>query len=126
MEVSLARNADVQRILTTGTIKTDRAFDLCFLVTQATSFKLQGSADDGNSYNDIEGSSTLVGATGTLTASVAYAISLTRCRFDHVKAIFAGTNPTCIAVRQSARQSPKADHDNAIQVTIIDPIAGTA
>lgn len=126
MEVSLARNADVQRILNNGVIAVDRAFDLCFLVSQATAFKLQGSSDAGATYGDIAGSSTLVGAAGTLTVTTAYAISLTRCRFDHIKAVFSGTNPVCMAVRSSSRQAPKVAIDNTVQLTIIDPALGTA
>lgn len=126
MEVSIAQNADINRILTNGVIAVDRAFDIAFLFTQCTSFKLQGSSDGGNSYADIAGTSSLMGAAGTYTAGTAYTLSLTRCRFDHLKAVFSGTNPTCIAYRGGIRQSPKIGRDKTIQLTIVDPALGTA
>lgn len=125
-DLSLARNADVGRILTTVAVAVDDAQDISFFITQCTAFKLQGSMDGGSTYNDILGSSSLLGASGTLTASLAYCLSLTKCRFDHVKPVFSGTNPTVIYCRNYIRQSPKVGLDSTLQCTIIDPIAGTA
>lgn len=125
-EVSLARNADIERILTNGVVAVAGAFDVTFIASQCTAFKLQGSLDGGSTYNDIAGSSTLLGASGTLTAGTTYSLSLTRCRFDHIKAIFSGTNPVVSYVRRVLRQAPVLNLDRTLQTTIIDPVAGTA
>lgn len=125
-EVSLARNADIQRILTTVAVAVDDAFDMVFIISQCTAFKLQGSSDAGANYADILGSSSLLGVSGTLTAGTTYTLSLTRCRFDHVKPIFSGTNPVVNYVRRAIRQSPVVGLDRTIQTTIIDPVLGTA
>lgn len=125
-ELSLALNADVNAVATGGIITVNQAIDLCFILTNCTSFKLQGSMDAGVTYNDIAGSSTKLGASGTLTLGNTYVESLTNCRFDHVKPVFAGTNPVCFAVRRYIRQSPIVGLDRTKQLTIIDPVAGTA
>lgn len=125
-EFCLAQNCDVQRIASGAAVATDDAQDLAFIIAQCTSFKLQGSLDGGSTYNDIAGSSTLVGAAGTLTAGTTYTLALTKCRFDHVKPVFAGSNPVVSYCRGWIRQSPKIGIDTTIQVKIIDPIAGTA
>lgn len=126
MEVSLALNCDEAAILNNGTIAVNNAMDMCFVAQNCTAFKLQGSSDGGSTYGDIKGTSSLLGAAGTLTASVSYMLSLTRCRFDHIKAVFSGTNPTCTVIRRYIRQSPIVSLDRTKQVTIIDPILGTA
>lgn len=126
MEICLAQNADVERVLTGVAVLVDRAFDMAFIIAQCTAFKLQGSSDGGSTYNDIAGSSTLLGAAGTLTAGVTYTLSLTRCRFDHVKPVFSGTNPVVSYVRQGIRQSPSANVVAGTQIKIIDPALGTA
>lgn len=125
-EVSLARNADINTILNNGIVAVAGAFDVCFMYQNCTAFKLQGSLDAGATYNDIAGSSTLFGASGTLTAGTTYSQSLTRCRFDHIKAIFSGSNPTCVVARRFIRQSPTTTRVLTVQNTIIDPVAGTA
>lgn len=125
-DISLALNAAVQALATNTAIKVDGALDISFLVTNCTAFKLQGSSDNGSTFNDIKNSSTLLGASGTLTASVGYIVTLVRCRFSHLKAIFSGSNPTCMVVRRWIRQSPVVGLDKTKQLTLIDPELGTA
>lgn len=126
MELSLALNSKPERLATGVAVAVNGEMDLCFIITQCTAFKLQASFDAGNSYNDVAGSSTLMGAAGTLTAGTTYLQSLTRCRADHLKAVFSGTNPIVSLIRRYDKQAPPIGIDRTIQRTIIDPVAGTA
>lgn len=124
-ELSLARNSDFARIASGAAVAVNGAFDISFVITQCTAFKLQGSMDGGSTYADVAGSSTPLGASGTLTAGTTYMVSCTRCRFSHLKPVFSGTNPTVSYIRRVMRQAPITIPDPVTQTTIIDPVAGT-
>lgn len=124
-ENSLALNSDVNRLATATGYAVNGAFDFSFAISQCTSFKLQGSTDGGSTYADIASTSTPLGASGTLTAANCYMLSLTRCRFTHIKPVFAGTNPSVIGIRRYIRQAPIVSLDKTKQYTLIDPQLGT-
>jgi hypothetical protein len=125
-DLSLALNTDMARLATATGYTVNGEMDMCFVISQCTSFKLQGSFDGGSTYNDLAGTSTLLGTSGTLTASAAYLLSLVRCRCTHIKPVFSGTNPSVVLMRHWTRQAPKVSLDKTLQRTIVDPIAGTA
>ncbi len=125
-EVSLALNSKPERLTTGTAIAVNGEMDLCFVISQCTAWKLQASFDGGNSYNDVEGSSTLMGTSGTLLVGTTYLQSLIRCRADHLKPVFSGTNPVCSVIRRYDKQAPPIGYSKTVQRTIVDPVAGTA
>ena len=125
-EQTLARNCVCNQIATGAVVAVAGAYDTEFVIANCTAFKLQGSMDGGSTYNDVAGSSTLLGASGTLTLTTTYLLGLTRCRFDHLKPVFSGTNPVVSYIRRVIRQAPVTIPDTTQQVVISDPIAGTA
>lgn len=125
-DVSLALNADIQQIATNGTLAVNDALDVSFIINNCTAFKVQGSVDGGSTYNDIAGSGSKLGTAGTLTTTVTYTLSFIRTRFDHLKVVYSGTNPVCSFIRRWIRQSPLTTLDRTKQLTIVDPVAGTA
>ena len=125
-EFSLARNSVVTVAATTVAITVNDAFDISFIITNCTAFKLQGSFDGGTTYSDIAGSGTVLGAAGVLTLGSPYVMSLTRCRASHIKPVFSGTNPVVTVVRRVTRVVPVNLPGTSAAVTLIDPVAGTA
>jgi hypothetical protein len=124
-EQTLARNCVCNQIASGAVVAVAGAYDVSFVINQCTAFKLQGSMDNGTTYNDIAGSSTNLGTSGTLTLTTTYLLSLTRTRFSHVKPVFSGTNPVVSYIRRVIRQAPVNIPDTTQQVVIIDPVAGT-
>lgn len=120
MSLSLNSPMSMQATSATGGIAVDGAYDISFVFPKCTSGKLKGSSNGGSSYTDIAGSAFT--GTGTNVPS----ISLIRCRFDHVQATFAGSGGLCVIIRRFTRQAPSPSLDRAVNITIADPIAGTA
>ena len=125
-DMSLALNADIN-VCTSGTaIAVSAAYDITFIISNCTSFKLQGSIDGVVSYADLAGTSSTLGASGTLTLTTTYTLSMVRCRPGFLKPVFSGTNPSVVCVRRRLRQSPKIGLVRTTQNTITDPQYGTA
>lgn len=125
-ELSMALNSKVDPLTSGTAVQVNGEMDLCFIITNCTAFKLQGSMDGGSTYQDIAGSSSLLGAAGTLTLSTPYVLSLTRCRQGWLKAVFSGTNPVVNLMRRYMKQQPLPGLVRTVQTTIVDPVAGTA
>lgn len=120
--ISLSLNADMttQGTSATGGVAVNDAFDHTVIFPKCTSGKLQGSSDGGSTYGDIAG--TAFTGDGTICPSV----SLERCPFDHVLAIFAGSGGIAIHIRQHLRNQPKVGLDRTKNKTIVGPALGTA
>lgn len=121
--ISLSLNADMTFQGTSdsgGGVAVNDAFDYTVIFPQATSGKLRGSTDGGSTFGDIAG--TAFTGDGTIVPS----ISLERCPFDHIRAVFAGSGACAVHIRQHLRNQPKVGLDRTKNKTIVGPALGTA
>lgn len=121
-EISLSLNGDLSVLATgAGGVAVNDSFSLT-LLSDGTALKAQGSSDGGSTYSDIAG--TAVAGNGTTDL---ISVTLMRCPFDHIRAVFSGgTNPKCFVVRTNNRQAPKVGLDRTKNKTIVGPALGTA
>lgn len=104
-------------------IQVRNAQDISFVTTQTTDFKLQGSVDGVEGYNDIEDSG-FTGGDGSNGQQ--FKMSVYRCeRFTHLKVVLTGAQARAVAIRRMLRQDPAPTSSDYIK-HIIDPVAGTA
>lgn len=127
MNRALSQSSHIQVVETTGIIETDGAQDVTFIAVGATSFKVQGRAADGVTYNDLEDTA----LTGDGTPAQRLVLSMFRSHFTHMKVIMVGSGATCAVIRHGLRQIPHssvlADGDfEDYTHHIIDPQVGTA
>lgn len=120
---ALAINSVTAKVLNNGVFPIAGEHDHCLIVRDFTTVKVQGSLDGGSTYNDIAGSLVTAVTEGTDIA----VISLTNCRFDHVKVV-ATTLSTiqCTVTKSGMRNTPFTGLNRAFVKVLGDPIAGTA
>jgi hypothetical protein len=120
--ISLSLNSTIQTVASSSTgVAVNDAFDVTFVAPLATSLKVQGSSDNGSTYNDI--ATTAVTGNGTTDAP---SVSLQRPRFTHLRPVFSGAGSACCCIRQHLRNQPPASLDKTKNKTIIEPILGVA
>lgn len=100
---ALAKNCFMQPVLNNGVIAMLGAKDVCLFFNGCSAFKLQGSSDGGSTYNDILGSA-ITPASDSNVAANSYGVSITECRFDHLKVVVTTTGDfQCFAVHTGLR-----------------------
>lgn len=125
MERSLVKSAEIVALADGDAIAVADAQVLTFIGCYATAFKLQGSSDDGATYSDIEDSA----QTSDGTVAQRNAVSLFRCKFDHVKVVMTsvgGKTAVATAIRQGIPTIPPIGFSETRNETIINPQLGTA
>lgn len=125
MDRALSQCTDITVGINGATVEVGHAQDVTFIAQYATAFKLQGSSDDGSTYNDIEGSA----MAGDGTVGERFVMSVYRSLFDHLKVVMtsAGGETASVAIiRRNLRVIPPLDIDPDFTQHIIDPVLGTA
>ena len=123
-ERSLVINSDCQAFefntTTNPKVEVDGAVDVVIIAEAFTTFKLQGSSDNGATYADIAGSA----ITGNASLAQRAYVSVYRSLFDHLKIVMDAGH--CQVIRRWQRTAPPglAITDTRIK-NLIDPQLGT-
>lgn len=121
---SLLNEAEISTGINNMVVTLDGAQDVTIVATYATDLKIQGSTDDGATYNDIENSA----VSGDGTVNEPLAVGLYRPIFDKIKVVMvsaAAKTASAVVMVRNTRQSVDIATDGT-QVLCINPQIGTA
>jgi hypothetical protein len=127
-ERSLVVNSDCQAFEynTPPIIAVAGAVDVVIIAEGFTSFKVQGSSDNGTTYGDIAGS----GITGDASLAKRAYVSVYRSLFDHLKVIVDAGHVQIIRRWQRTAPpglvNPVGTTSTSLVKNLIDPQLGTA